>query len=231
MVHKILGCVLIALVILSCGKDEGRPDVTPIATGVVKDKEGNSYNWVQIGDQQWTTANARGGVPFFRLKEPPSFRYTLISVRDTTEVNRFYGEYGNLYSFEDAVTSAPDGWHLPTDEDWQTLEKRLGLSDSESNRIGWRGSGIQELLLNVESGSTLGLKLGGLVLKKGRPFSLTYTYFKDYGYYWTSTVKEESAAGKHVYFRKLVAGSDQMGRYTTNVNDLFMSVRYVKNLK
>ncbi len=224
-------CSCLVSFVASCKKEDKISDVSPVASGTVADKEGILYDWVQIGDQQWTMVNARSGTPFFRLLEPPYFTSRLISVGDTLEVKRFYNEYGNLYAFEDALALAPEGWHLPTDEDWMILEKNLGMSDTEAQRIGWRGQHMDELLLPSESASQLGLKMGGLVLKKGRPFWLSYTYFKDYGYYWTSTVEEETPSGKHVYFRKLVVGGDQIGRYVTNSNELFMSVRYVKNIK
>jgi uncharacterized protein (TIGR02145 family) len=35
----------------------------------------------------------------------------------------------------------PDGWHLPTDNEWKTLEKHLGMSSSDANYIGSRSSG------------------------------------------------------------------------------------------
>ena len=33
-----------------------------------------------------------------------------------------YKKYGNLYTWEEALEVCPEGWRLPTDEDWQNLE-------------------------------------------------------------------------------------------------------------
>ena len=33
-----------------------------------------------------------------------------------------FNEHGNLYTWEEALAACPEGWRLPTDEDWQNLE-------------------------------------------------------------------------------------------------------------
>ncbi len=34
--------------------------------------------------------------------------------------------YGRLYTWDAAMTAYPDGWHLPTDEEYKTFEINLG---------------------------------------------------------------------------------------------------------
>ena len=34
----------------------------------------------------------------------------------------------------------PTGWHLPSDEEWKTLEMELGMSQANANNTGWRGT-------------------------------------------------------------------------------------------
>ncbi len=34
----------------------------------------------------------------------------------------------------------PSGWHVPTDGEFMTLEMELGMSESEANGTGWRGT-------------------------------------------------------------------------------------------
>jgi len=62
--------------------------------------------------------------------------------------------YGRLYNWEtmmngeessDEVPSGvqgicPDGWHVPSDNEWKILEMYLGISQSEVDQIGWRGT-------------------------------------------------------------------------------------------
>jgi uncharacterized protein (TIGR02145 family) len=35
---------------------------------------------------------------------------------------------------------APEGWHIPTDEEWRKLERTIGMAESEINNTGWRGT-------------------------------------------------------------------------------------------
>lgn len=47
--------------------------------------------------------------------------------------------YGYLYTWDSANKACPSGWHLPSDEEWKTLEKTLGMSEIEANIYGSRG--------------------------------------------------------------------------------------------
>jgi uncharacterized protein (TIGR02145 family) len=63
-----------------------------------------------------------------------------------------YRKYGVLYNFEAAKTACPTGWHLPTDEEWKTLEKQLGMSSSDADNAGLRLSGEVGKKLKSKSG-------------------------------------------------------------------------------
>jgi len=41
---------------------------------------------------------------------------------------------------EGAQGICPDGWHMPSDNDWKELEINLGLTQSQADGTGWRGS-------------------------------------------------------------------------------------------
>jgi uncharacterized protein (TIGR02145 family) len=47
----------------------------------------------------------------------------------------------------------PNGWHLPTDGEWQLLESALGMRIDELDDVGWRGEAISpQLMLGAVSG-------------------------------------------------------------------------------
>jgi uncharacterized protein (TIGR02145 family) len=48
--------------------------------------------------------------------------------------------YGRLYTWSVAKNACPKGWHLPTDGEWKSLEKNLGMASNEADYTGaWRG--------------------------------------------------------------------------------------------
>jgi uncharacterized protein (TIGR02145 family) len=53
-----------------------------------------------------------------------------------------FKKYGVLYDYASAERGCPTGWHLPSDVEWQELEKNLGMTDIDINKIDvFRNSG------------------------------------------------------------------------------------------
>jgi uncharacterized protein (TIGR02145 family) len=52
-----------------------------------------------------------------------------------------FGYLYNWFAASDSRKIAPNGWHVPTDEEWNELENYLGMSQSEADKIDWRGVG------------------------------------------------------------------------------------------
>ena len=53
---------------------------------------------------------------------------------------RYYDRFGCLYRLDQAFEAVPEGWRLPTDEDWQKLERHFGMSADEAAGLDWRGN-------------------------------------------------------------------------------------------
>jgi uncharacterized protein (TIGR02145 family) len=84
--------------------------VLPCQGGITISYEGQTYNTLQVGGQCWLREN----------------------MNVTTGNSAFYNNdpgngatYGKLYSWEEAMTACPPGWHLPSYEEWCTLVKHV----------------------------------------------------------------------------------------------------------
>ena len=51
----------------------------------------------------------------------------------------FTKEYGYLYTLDGAKAAVPEGWRIPSDEDWKKLETALGMSSDLDVMNAWRG--------------------------------------------------------------------------------------------
>lgn len=138
--------------LLGCKKEEEPPYV--IERSSVTDIDGNVYETVKIGDQWWMAENLR----VTKFNDGTSLSLVPItSGEDSVWANANEAAYcfindslfGCLYnahvlSAENNV--APEGWHVPTDEEWRELERTLGMSDDESMQTGWRGTNQANLI-------------------------------------------------------------------------------------
>ena len=104
--------------------------------------QGYDYATVLIGDQCWFAENLRNEL--YQNGDTiqqglDDWNSTLSGVMDFYGVGN-YGGYYNWYAVNDARGLCPNGWHVPTDEEWMTLEMTLGMDESEANDTGYRGT-------------------------------------------------------------------------------------------
>lgn len=224
---------MVSLGISSCN-DDNLPVVTPENRGSVTDNMGNVYEWVRIGDQMWTTENARNGLALSeaRYYNGIGWRYVLPSDEDVEDFEQnYFPVYGNLMSLEDAVESAPEGWRLPTDEDWQKLERTLGMKDTQLK--GFRGDGVAYSLVSSDSGPELGLLFGGGCFPKAvySWISMSLDYVGEHAYYWTSTIDDTYQEDYPMaYYRRVTVNYGKVSRACMR-SDSYLSVRWVKDVK
>ena len=233
--------ILFLVVFLSLGlqacKKETKTAIT-LEYGTVSDADGNSYKTVKIGDQWWMCENLRvkqfqdgsaitniGNIDqdsvWANATEPA---YSVIN--DT-----LYGCLYNSFAVKDARKLAPTGWHIPSDEEWKTMEKTIGMSQSQSNQLAWRGTNEAELLLNKNlEGWQTGTVPFGMdtydfsILPAGcRLFSGEMTSGFT-AFFWTAT----STANGHAYYRYFDYQKKNIFRQTT-YPQYGMSIRCVKD--
>lgn len=214
----------------ACSDDDDQPSVSPVSTGTVSDKDGNEYKWVRIGKLDWMTENLRCDNPFYDDVYNPKWTNDYgdgLSLTGTLEDwQKWYAEFGNYYTWEEAVANAPDGWRLPTDDDFKTLERELGIKQGDLDKEGWR-KGASNLMMQNGEGTCLHFVFGGEI--SNYSYSLIGLYHPyDYGYYWTSTDMEINGEPAS-YARMITPGKNAVNRLKILHEQHFLSVRYVRD--
>jgi uncharacterized protein (TIGR02145 family) len=124
-------------------------DIVVIRT-TVTDIDGNIYNTIKIGNQWWMAENLRvthycnGDVipnvtgnnsEWGNLSTGAYCNY------DNNEaIVATYGRLYNWYAVNDSRNIAPAGWHVASDAEWKQLERYLGMTQSEADSWGYRGT-------------------------------------------------------------------------------------------
>ncbi len=159
---------------VSASGGSGCDGITSVSYG------GQDYPTVEMGDQCWMKENLNHDMG-------NSWCYG----NDSSNCL----QYGKLYDWNTALQVCPPGWHLPSDDEWMELEMFLGMSQSQVNETGWRGTdeGTQ-----LKSGGNSGFDalLGG-------EYSLgMFTNLENHGYFWTSSGDAMSAYIRYLYESK-----------------------------
>ncbi|MBF0431943.1 MAG: hypothetical protein HQK83_11725 [Fibrobacteria bacterium] len=97
-------------------------------------RDGQAYRKVTIGAITWMAENLN-----YEVTHGNSWCYN-DSSSNCDIYGRFY-DYSTVIAdnHSNGYDVCPAGWHLPTDDNWQSLEKTLGMSDSDAGKEGYRG--------------------------------------------------------------------------------------------
>ena len=206
--YKLL--ILFALLILwGCKKNVV---TNSIETSTVKDIQGNSYKTIKIGNQWWMAENLKVTV----FNDSSKILNIDTKANDSVwakQLNPAYcvvdTSFGALYNWfvvNNTKSIAPKGWHIPTDEEWKTLEKTLGMTDEEVAKTAWRGTNEAEKLI-VEASKgwqvptiAFGLNTYGFsAFPSGcRVFNGSINSEKNTAFWWTSTPENSEAWYRYI---------------------------------
>lgn len=221
-----------------CKKDE-KPI---IEKGTVTDMEGNVYETVKIGGHEWMIENLR--TKHLSDEDELAYVYDGLEWQNTSvPAYTYYNNnedyaltHGALYNWYAVNTRklCPDGWRVPTDDDWKKLEGKVdsnfGIGDAEWDKEDRRGFDA-----GLRLKSTTGWALDGsgtdMFEFSAHPSGFRATNgdfegFEYVGQWWTSTEISEY----QVYRRKIYHDDSRVGRYPTAKGNGY-SVRCVRNIE
>jgi len=114
LITTILLALLGIILIVVCRSKESEADfINPEKGSFTDPRDGKIYKTVKIGDQ-WIMAE--------NLAYKPDKGNYWAYEDDESNIPR----YGYLYDWETAMNIAPEGWHLPSRDEWNAIHKTLG---------------------------------------------------------------------------------------------------------
>lgn len=189
-----------------CGSEAIRTEIK----NAVADIEGNVYNAVQIGKQVWMSQNMK--VTIDRDGNE------LVLGKDYWYPNgdeSLMEECGLLYTWDAAMRIAPQGWHLPSDTEWEVLMNYISrqstfrcsdnvsrIAQSLASTFGW------EFVWPWDNRPANNNTTGFSAIPAGGRYSNGYIHFGHSSLLWSATVcrfNSDYADARYLYFSNLAA--------------------------
>ncbi|MFA6125783.1 MAG: fibrobacter succinogenes major paralogous domain-containing protein [Bacteroidales bacterium] len=146
----VCGLIIVGLTLMfsGCKKESGLLGGGSDFGTFVDTRDNHSYKWAHIGDQVWMGENLAylpyvNNFPSESTTVPDYYVCDYVGNDiDEAMATVNYHVYGVLYNHGAArIDACPPGWHLPSDKEWKTLEKYLGMSNSDADATDTRSSG------------------------------------------------------------------------------------------
>jgi len=182
--------------------------------GDILNYEEQGYSTVLIGTQCWMAENLNVGIRIDGYQE----------VQDNSIIEKYcyYNNeancdiYGGLYQWDEMMqyTTAPgvqgicpNSWHLPTDDEWKIMEMELGMSQTEADGTGWRGTDEGKKMKSTSGWDNNGNgtnSSGFTALPGGYRGSGSFLDLGKCGFWWSSSEN----TGSNSWYRSLNFDSD-----------------------
>ena len=220
-----------------------KPTIEETTSGTFIDsRDGNEYNWVQIGDQVWMAENL-AYLPSVNMvadgSEDAAGSYYYVYGYDGTNVTDAkatanYTTYGVLYNWTAAMDGeassttnpsgiqgvCPAGWHLPSDAEWTELTAYLGGTSVAGGKLKETGT-THWASPNTGATNETGFTAlpGGYRIDNGSFGDIGY-----YGFWWSATGSNAADA----WFRYMDYSNSSVSR-SNYFKEVGFSVRCVRD--
>lgn len=189
--------------------DFGEGIIIPIDTcGIITDqRDGQVYTTVKIAEQCWMGGNLNIGTEIYSDDTA--------SNNDTIEKYCYYSYgciYGGLYTWNEMMQYSteqgtqgicPDGWHLPTENEWTILVEYLG-------GISIAGYKLKEYGITHWNYPNQASNLSGFTALPGGLFYENFILIGTHAYFWTSSETDLNTAFSVVLFNNLMVASKEL---------------------
>ena len=168
---------------------------------LIDTRDGNTYQTVLIGSQCWMAENLNlGDMIIHTNNQTNNGQYEKYCPGDSLSN---CDTYGGLYQWNETMqySSAsnrgicPNGWHVPSDSEWKELEMALGMSQTQADLDGFRGT---DQATQLVLGGTSGFNVLYAGARGGLNISLSGT--GDHNLIWSSTIAPNGKPQKRGFY-------------------------------
>jgi uncharacterized protein (TIGR02145 family) len=158
----------------------------------VDKRDGQAYTTIKIGKQWWMVENLN-----YKMTAKANLQNLAIQTEISYDAEKGYPPsdrmkevYGQFYTWEEACNVCPDGWKLPSKEDWEILFEEVGGKEIAGAVLASRSDlwdepfdkSIKPIGFNIEPA--------------GYRFYILFRHWQSGNrtFFWTSTAKNEKSA-------------------------------------
>jgi uncharacterized protein (TIGR02145 family) len=200
--------MMVIFMFTHCKEKEKPAEKTNTEETEFKDsRDGQVYKTVRIGSQIWMAEN-------LNFITDSSWCY------DNNPENCL--KYGRLYNWDAAMIACPEGWHLPSSQEWQTLVDHIGGREVAGKKMkstsGWsnEGNGSNDRAFNA-------FPAGYLIAGSG--FGAGFRGVGDSANWWSSTESDPQES----WALSLAYHSDWANLFSSGFKTNGLSCRCIKN--
>ena len=207
---------------------------------LVDSRDGQSYTTIQIGTKCWMQENLNIGTMISynvsQSNDGVIEKYCYSSNSSNCDIYGGLYQWGEMMQYittEGAQGICPSGWHIPTDDEWKTLEMQLGMSQTEADGTGWRGTDEGGKLKETGTTHWNSPNTGATnsssftALPGGRRGTNSFPYFESLGIMGVCGSSSETDSG-YAWARILASMTSTISR-SSYFNEYGVSVRCIKD--
>lgn len=229
---------------MSCSKDindpENQKNEKKLKYGSFTDsRDGHVYKTITLGTQTWMAENLAYLPDVFAPRNSSGEfpRYYVYGYNGTDPLNakleENYKTFGVLYNWPAALIVCPEGWHLPSADEWDILENYLidegygynidieAIAKSMATKERWNYFSVEGTIGNESKNNN---NSGFSAVPAGFYYPNEFCYLNDCCSWWTSTENEM----EYGWFRGLSSNDSELGG-SVYVKEAGFSVRCVKD--
>ena len=163
-------------------------------------RDGQVYRTVLVGNRWWMAENLNYGTLIGTQGEQTN--NGMIEKYCYNNEGGYCKENGGLYQWDEMMNYdpgnkkgiCPDGWHIPSEDEWKALEYAAGMPEADLDKTGWERGFHEGEFLMQDGGSGFDAQLGGGISDEKKSL-----WMNEFGFLWAADHFNDEMAWLHVF--------------------------------